>query len=75
MRTGFSFSLKRLLGITGAKQKVARSTGIPTTKQGRKLKTGKATSDLLSGKDVGKNLKTIAAMKAIDLLTEKAKKK
>ena len=32
------FSWKRLLGITAFKQKVARSTGIPTTKQGRKNK-------------------------------------
>lgn len=32
------FSLKRLLGITRAKQKIARKTGIPTTKQGRRNK-------------------------------------
>lgn len=32
------FSLNRVLGITTAKQKLARATGIPTTKQGRKRK-------------------------------------
>lgn len=38
---GLSFSLKRALGITEAKQKIARATGIPTTKQGRQRKVGK----------------------------------
>ena len=37
---GFSFSLNRLLGITQAKQKFARSTGIPTTKSGMERKIG-----------------------------------
>ena len=37
---GFSFSLNRLLGITQAKQKFARSTGIPTTKGGMERKIG-----------------------------------
>lgn len=32
------FSVNRALGITSAKQKIARATGIPTTKQGRKRK-------------------------------------
>ncbi len=32
------FSLKRLLGITNVKTKIAKSTGIPTTKAGRKRK-------------------------------------
>ena len=32
------FSLNRALGIASAKQKIARATGIPTTKQGRKRK-------------------------------------
>jgi len=35
------FSWKRLLGITKAKQKIARAAGIPTTKQGRKNKLRK----------------------------------
>ena len=37
---GFSFSLKRLLGITGAKQKFASKTGVPTTKHGLERKIG-----------------------------------
>jgi len=32
------FSWKRALGITSAKQKIAKSSGIPLTKQGRKRK-------------------------------------
>lgn len=38
---GVSFSWKRALGITAAKQKIARKTGIPTTKQGRQRKIGR----------------------------------
>ena len=38
---GLSFSWKRALGVTSAKQKVARATGIPTTKSGRQKKVGK----------------------------------
>jgi len=37
---GFSFSLNRLLGITQAKQKIARTTVIPTTKNGLQRKIG-----------------------------------
>ena len=32
------FSWKRALGITSAKRKIAKATGIPTTKVGRKRK-------------------------------------
>lgn len=32
------FSWKRALGITNAKRKIAKATGIPTTKEGRKRK-------------------------------------
>lgn len=35
------FSWKRATGVTRAKQKVARSTGIPLTKSGRQRKAGK----------------------------------
>ena len=38
---GFSFSWKRALGITGMKNKIARQTGIPTTKGGIERKIGK----------------------------------
>ena len=37
---GLSFSLKRAVGISGLKTKVARATGIPTTKQGLERKIG-----------------------------------
>lgn len=38
---GLSFSWKRALGITSMKKKIAKATGIPTTKQGRRNKIGK----------------------------------
>ena len=38
---GLSFSWKRALGITKAKQNFARKTGIPTTKGGLEKKIGK----------------------------------
>lgn len=39
---GLSFSWKRAIGLTQARQKIARKTGIPTTKQGIERKVGKA---------------------------------
>ena len=45
---GLSFSWKRALGITAAKQKFARKTGIPTTKAGLERKVGKAVLDMLN---------------------------
>lgn len=36
------FSWKRALGITKAKQRISRKTGIPLTKSGRQRKIGKA---------------------------------
>ena len=44
---GFSFSWKRALGITSAKQKFARETGIPTTKTGLERKLGASALGLL----------------------------
>ncbi len=38
---GLSFSANKALGITDAKRKVAKATGIPTTKSGRRAKAGK----------------------------------
>lgn len=38
---GLSFSWKRALGITSMKRKIAKATGIPTTKQGRRAKLGR----------------------------------
>ena len=37
---GLSFSPKKALGITSAKRKIAKATGIPTTKSGRRAKAG-----------------------------------
>ena len=39
---GLSFSLKRAVGISGLKTKVACAVGIPTTKQGLERKIGGA---------------------------------
>lgn len=47
---GVSFSWKRVLGITQAKQKFARQTGIPTSKAGLERKLGKALLKVLFGK-------------------------
>ena len=47
---GLSFSWKRALGITQIKQKVARETGIPTSKAGLERKIGKTLLSLLIGK-------------------------
>ena len=46
---GFSFSGKRVLGVTSAKQKFARETGIPATKTGMVRKLGGAVLGLLFG--------------------------
>lgn len=47
---GLSFSLKRAVGITGFKQKVARRTGIPTTRGGLERKIGGAILKMVFGK-------------------------
>lgn len=47
---GLSFSWKRGLGITQAKQKFARETGIPTSKTGLERKIGKMILKSLFGK-------------------------
>ena len=39
---GFSFSWKRALGISAAKQRFARKTGIPTTQAGLEKKVGRS---------------------------------
>lgn len=38
---GLSFSWKRAVGITSAKRKIAKATGIPTTRSGRRNKVGR----------------------------------
>lgn len=47
---GLSFSWKRALGITQAKQKFARDTGIPTSKAGMERKLGRMIIKALLGK-------------------------
>lgn len=47
---GLSFSLKRAIGISGLKTKIARKTGIPTTKQGLERKIGQAVISTITGK-------------------------
>lgn len=47
---GVSFSLNRALGITQAKQKFARETGIPTTKAGVERKIGRMILKAIFGK-------------------------
>lgn len=48
---GLSFSWKRAVGISGLKQRVARATGIPTTRGGLERKIGGAiVSALIGGK-------------------------
>ena len=38
---GISFSWKRALGVTKAKRRVSRKTGIPMSRTGRRTKLGK----------------------------------
>lgn len=47
---GLSFSWKRALGITQAKQKISRETGIPTSKAGMERKLGRMIIKALLGK-------------------------
>lgn len=44
---GLTFSWKRALGITQAKQSFARQTGVPTSKAGVERKIGKMILDAL----------------------------
>lgn len=47
---GLNFSLKRAVGVTKVKQKIAKATGIPTTKQGLERKIGGFIVKKLTGK-------------------------
>ena len=47
---GLSFSLKRAVGITAAKQKIARKTGIQLTKGGLERKVGRNIMNAVIGK-------------------------
>ena len=48
--SGLSFSWKRALGITQAKQQISRKTGIPTTKAGVEKKIGNMLLKALFGR-------------------------
>lgn len=39
---GLSFSASRALGVSTAKRRIAKATGIPTTRAGRQRKVGRA---------------------------------
>ena len=47
---GLSFSLKRAVGISAVKQKIARKTGIPLTKGGLERKVGRMVINSITGK-------------------------
>ncbi len=47
---GVTFSWKRALGISQAKQKIAKETGIPLTKNGLERKIGSTIIKTLFGK-------------------------
>lgn len=47
---GFSFSLKRLLGISGFKSRIANKTGIPTSRSGMERKIGRKIIRFFFGK-------------------------
>lgn len=47
---GLSFSLKRAVGLSALKQKVARKTGLPLTKQGLERKIGGKVVKAVTGK-------------------------
>ena len=47
---GLSFSWKRALGITQAKQRIARETGVPLSKAGLERKIGNVILKTLFGK-------------------------
>ena len=47
---GLSFSWKRALGVTQAKQKFARTTGIPNSRAGLERKIGRTIINAIFGK-------------------------
>ena len=47
---GLAFSLKRAIGVSALKQKVARKTGLPLTKQGLERKIGGKVVKAVTGK-------------------------
>ena len=51
---GLSFSLKRAVGISGLKTKIAHKTGLPTTKQGLERKIGGVVLSALKSRKIKK---------------------
>lgn len=47
---GLTFSLKRAIGVSALKQKVAKKTGLPLTKQGLERKVGGSIIKSVTGK-------------------------
>lgn len=47
---GLSFSLNRLVGISGIKNSIAKATGIPTTRGGIERKIGRKIINKILGK-------------------------
>ena len=47
---GVTFSLKRAVGVTKVKQKIAKATGIPLTRQGLERKIGGVVLKSVTGK-------------------------
>lgn len=48
---GLTFSLKRAVGVSAAKNKIAKKTGLPTTKQGLERKVGDTVISAITGKN------------------------
>lgn len=55
-KLGFSFSWKRALGISAAKQRLARQTGISTTESGLERKVGRGIIRLIMSLLIGKKV-------------------
>ena len=49
-RYGFSFSWRRLLGLTGLRSSIAHRTGVPTTRGGIERKIGRYLLRMLLGR-------------------------
>ncbi|MBE6343611.1 MAG: hypothetical protein E7065_09525 [Lentimicrobiaceae bacterium] len=48
---GLTFSLKRAVGVSAAKNKIAKKIGLPTTKQGLERKVGDAVISAITCKN------------------------
>jgi len=53
----FGFSWKRVTGVTKVKQTIAKATGVPTTKAGRKRKVEKIVASPITSLLFGKKKK------------------